>query len=81
MASDGLWDVLSSEDAVDKTNSHRNVAHAGRSIVSLAAKLRLEARTKEGMGDDDIMCFVVDVEMGEGGTEETVGYGCGCTVS
>jgi len=72
ICSDGVWDVLSSEQAASKVAGIKNVASAARRISMIAKEKRVARR----MGRDDIMTVVVDVG------PEWQGAGCvGCTVS
>jgi serine/threonine protein phosphatase PrpC len=57
LASDGLWDVMSSDRAVHAVRNMTDTTRAADYLVKKALKIR----NHEGMRVDDITCVVIDI--------------------
>ena len=82
LASDGLWDVVSHEQAASLTRGAETCQEAAEALVSAAKHVYLSERGLELPGDDTTV-LVVDLNpsLRPFAPPQEGGAGCGCTIS
>lgn len=78
MGSDGLWDVVSNDEARSLIQGVKDPCDASKMLVKLARRRREDAAIKI----DDITCLVVDINpQAQKSSNATSMPGCSCAIS